>query len=367
MLNRMSHAVAVVAICAAIALLPAPATAQVLYGSLVGNVTDASGAAVPQAAIKVTQVETNQSRDAHSNESGAYSFPTIPGGTYTVAVVKTGFQMFTQRNVSVSTNSVVRVDVALAVGQLVESVEVNAQASHLQTDRADVRGEVSAKEFENIPIPVGRNYEQLLVTVPGFNPPRRGGSSITNPSKALTFDVNGTSQTSVGVRIDGASAVGNWMATNGVYTPSLEAVETVNVVTSSFDAEQGMAGGASVNVTTKSGTNTLHGSLFEYHNDQKLNSRPYFLPAGQQQPKRILNQFGGTIGGAIKKDKLFYFASYEARTKGNWPVDMRPCRGLRCGTGTCRLPLAASMILLREIRPARAGRYSRAILFRKHG
>jgi hypothetical protein len=313
MFKRMSRAIAVLAMCAAIALLPADATAQVLYGSLVGNVTDQSGAAVPQANIKITQAQTNQSREAQSNESGAYSFPTIPGGTYTIAIVKPGFQTFTQRNVLVSTNSVVRVDVGLTVGQVAESIEVTEQAGpRLQTDRADVRGEVGVKEFENAPIPPGRNYEQLLVTVPGFNPPRRGGSSITNPSKALTFDVNGTSQTSVGVRIDGASAVGNWMATNAVYTPSLEAVETVNVVTSSFDAEQGIAGGASINVRTKSGTNALHGSLFEYHNDNALNSRTYFLPANQNKPKRIMNQFGGTVGGPIKKDKIFYFLSYEA-------------------------------------------------------
>ena len=295
-----------------VAVCCAPASAQVLYGSIIGNVTDPSGAAVPQATVKITQQQTNFSRQLETNEAGGYSFAAVLGGTYTVQVAKPAFRSYERKEVSVSTNSIVRVDVVLIVGEVTQQIDVSGEAPALQTDRADVRSELGTDAFENAPIPPGRNYQQLFVALPGFSPATRGGSSVTNPSKALTFNVNGGQRTSTGMRIDGASAVGNWMAETSTYAPSLEAVETVNAVTSSFDAENGIAGGASINVTTKSGTNELHGSIFEFHNDNALNARPYFLPAGQQKPKRILNQFGGSLGGPIIKNQLFYFVSYEA-------------------------------------------------------
>jgi hypothetical protein len=294
-------------------LMNSTARAQVLYGSLVGNVTDSSGAAVPLAKVSITHQQTNLTRETQTNDSGVYTFSTIPGGTYNVVIAKEGFQAIERRDVAVTTNSVVRVDVGLTVGLVTQKIEVSASAAALlQTDRAEVRSELADRAFESIPLPPGRNFQQLFVSLPGFSPANRGGSSVTNPSKALAFDVNGGLWTSVGMRIDGASAVGNWMAENATYAPSLEAVETVNAVTGSFDAEQGMAGAASINVTTKSGTNNIHGALFEFHNDNALNARPYFLPVGQQKPKRIMNQFGGVVGGPIKKDRLFYFVSYEA-------------------------------------------------------
>jgi hypothetical protein len=296
----------------ALATVTSPAAAQVLYGSLVGNVTDSSGAAVPSAKVKLTQQQTNLMREVETNELGAFSASTLPAGTYNVTVSKEAFRSAERRDIVISTNSVVRVDFALTVGEITQTIDVTTSAPLLQTDRADVRSELGAESFENAPIPPGRNYQQLFVTLPGFSPATRGGSSVTNPSKALTFNVNGGQRTSTGMRIDGASAVGNWMAETSTYAPSIEAVETVNAVTSSFDAENGIAGGASINVTTKSGTNQVHGALFEFHNDNTLNARPYFLPANQQKPKRILNQFGGAIGGPIIKNKLFYFVSYEA-------------------------------------------------------
>src|SRR5262245_13718401 len=298
---------------AALFWLVSSANSQVLYGSLVGNVTDSSGAAVPGAKVKITQQQTNLTREVETNELGVYSFATIPSGTYQVSVTKTAFRSYERADISVSTNSIVRVDVSLVVGDMTQRVEVTgASAPLLQTDRAEVRSELTSESFDNAPIPPGRNYQQLFVTLPGFSPATRGGSSVTNPSKALTFNVNGGQRTSTGMRIDGASAVGNWMAESSTYAPSIEAVETVNAVSSSFDAENGIAGGASINVTTKSGTNELHGALFEFHNDNALNARPYFLPGNQQKPKRIMNQFGGALGGPILKNRLFYFVSYEA-------------------------------------------------------
>jgi hypothetical protein len=147
--------------------------------------------------------------------------------------------------------------------------------------------------------------------LPGFTPPANAHSIPTNPTRALTYNVNGASNSSNNVRIDGASSTNIWLPHITAYVPALESIEVVNVVSNSFDAEQGLAGGAAVNVQIKSGTNEVHGSGFWYHHDNKTKARPFFFPAGERNPKMVYNQFGGTIGGPIKKDKLFYFASYE--------------------------------------------------------
>jgi hypothetical protein len=135
----------------------------------------------------------------------------------------------------------------------------------------------------------------------------------------MNFWVNGTNSMTKNTRIDGASQTNIWLPDSTAYIPSLEAIDAVNVVTNSFDGEQGLAGGVAINVVIKSGSNQLHGSAFEYHNDTHTKAKPVLLPAGQKTPQNLYNQFGGTVGGAIIKDKLFYFASYEGtyyRTHG---------------------------------------------------
>ncbi|MEJ7606817.1 MAG: hypothetical protein WKF37_11250 [Bryobacteraceae bacterium] len=174
-----------------------------------------------------------------------------------------------------------------------------------------MRSEITSKTLENLPVPPGRNYQQLFRTLPGFSPPGNAHSIPSNPSRALTFNVNGSSRSSNNTRIDGATSTNVQLPWVSAYVPALESIETVNVVTNSFDAEQGLAGGAAINVQTKSGTNQIHGSAFEYHTNQQLKAKPFFLPQGQGKPKLVNNQFGGTIGGPIRKDKLFYFLSYE--------------------------------------------------------
>ncbi len=285
--------------------------AQVLYGSIVGNVTDPSDAPVPAATVTITSLETNQSRQAATNEAGVYDFPTIPSGTYAIKVAKNGFRTFTKSNVAVTINSVTRVDVMLQLGAITETVQVVAEAATLQTDRSEVRAEVTSRTLENVPVPPGRNYQQLFKTIPGFTPPGNAHSVPSNPSRSLQYNVNGTSSSSNDVRVDGASQYNVWLPHVTAYVPALESIETVNVVTNSFDAEQGLAGGSTINVQIKSGANTVHGSAFVFHNDSALKARPYFLPAGERNPKDIFNQFGGTLGGPIRRDRLFYFASYE--------------------------------------------------------
>jgi hypothetical protein len=289
--------------------------AQVLYGSIVGNVTDKSNAVVAGATVKITHKATNQTRETAANSEGSFNFPTVQTGTYEITVSKVGFKTYTRSNIEVTLNSVTRIDISLEVGEVSETVSVTAEAALLQTDRAEVRSELTSQKLLNLPIPSGRNYQQLFRTLPGITPPENAHSIPTNPSRAMTYNVNGTNQSSNNVRIDGASQYNLFLPHVTAYVPALESIETVNVVTNNFDAEQGLAGGAAINVQIKSGTNNLHGSAFEYHDNHLTKARPWALTpingVPQDKPKRVYNQFGGTIGGPILKDKLFYFVSFE--------------------------------------------------------
>ncbi len=297
------------------ALWPSRAEAQVLYGSIVGNVTDPTQAAIPGAKVVITHLGTNLSRDTVTNEAGSYTFTTVQAGTYTLRVSVQGFKEFVRSAIGVSPNDVTRANVALEVGAVAERIEVTAQTAVLQADRAEVRAELPRDVLQNVPLPPGRNYEYLLGTIPGFTPPVSSKAVPSSPSRSLNYNVNGTSRNTNNTRIDGAMQTNIWLPDGQAYIPALESIASINIVTNSFDAEQSFAGGAAINVQVKSGTNTLHGSAFEYHNDNALKAKPVLLPRGERNPKAIFNQFGGTVGGPIKKDKIFYFLSYEGTTE----------------------------------------------------
>jgi hypothetical protein len=300
-----------VSVCLCVVAVAPRVEAQVLYGTLVGNVSDATQAAIPGASVRIVNTGTGQEWKLTTSQLGGYSVSTVPPGTYIVTVSTEGFRTFAKRDVVVAANATVRVNVMLELGQVAESIEVSAQAIALQTDTMDVRDEIPASDIQNIPVPVTRNYQSLLVTVPGISPPRNAHSISANPSRSLALNANGTTAQSVAVRVDGATTWNSWLPHVAGYVPALEAIETVNVQTSSYEAELGYAGGAAVNVQIKSGTNEFHGSGFWFHNNQHLKARPYFLPADRDKEKRILNQYGGTFGGPIKKNRLFFFGSYE--------------------------------------------------------
>jgi hypothetical protein len=296
----------------AAALAAEPIHAQGLYGSLLSNVIDPSPASVPGAKVKITHVATNRVRETQTNTDGSYTFPAIPPGAYEIEISREGFQTFTQRNIPVTINSTVRVDASLVLGAATESVDVTGQTALLHTEGAEVRSEFTTNSLTNLPLPPGRNYELLFTTIPGFTPPANWGPLPVNPSRVTTSTVNGASHNAVSLTIDGASARSVWMRAIAAFAPALEAIETVNVVTGSMDAQQGFAGSASISVNIKSGTNNVHGTVYEYHTNNNLTARALFLPANQNKPKFIQNQFGGTLGGPIKRNKLFYFLSWEA-------------------------------------------------------
>ena len=292
-------------------LASVPADGQVLYGTLVVDVRDDSGASVPGADVTLLQTETNWSRHGTSGESGLATFATVPPGTFTVTVSLSGFKESVTTGVAVAQNDVTRVSTMLIVGALTDAITVRAERDVLQTDRADVRTEIPTQQLSNLPVPVGRNYQNLFVMIPGVSPPQNMHSVAVNPARGLVFSSGGTTQNANAIRIEGAISNNLWLPHVAAYIPALEAIETVSVVTGSFDADDGLAGGMAANVRIKSGTNVLHGSAFGYHYDERLKARPYFLPAGNTKPKTRQNQFGGTAGGPIVRNKAFFFASYE--------------------------------------------------------
>ncbi len=291
---------------------PRTGSAQILYGSVVGSVSDESGASIPGAKVDVKNKVTGAIRTATTNQSGGFSVPTLQSGDYTIQVTRDGFRSTANDSISVTPNNVTRADFRLTVGQVSETVVVESTAAALQTDRAEVKTEMTSETLTELPVSGQRNYQSLFVTIPGIAPPATPHSVPSNPSRALSWQTNGNNTASNNTRIDGASATNVWLPHIASYVPALESIESVNVVTNSFDAEQGLAGGASVNVSIRSGTNDLHGAAFHYHMGSWSQARNFFLPSNQDIPKYVYNQYGGRLGGPIKKNRLFYFVSWEA-------------------------------------------------------
>jgi hypothetical protein len=313
LLTRFAAAGPVLALTLLLFVCSQRGSAQVLFGSIVGNVTDASGAAISGATAKITEASTGESRTVQTNEAGVYNLTTLPGGTYRIEITKTGFRGFLTSNVLLNQNNVVRVDAQLEVGEQSVKVEVTAEAAALQTDRADVHAEIGTQQLENLPQPT-RAYEGLVQLVPGSTPPTgQLGGGTNNPSKSMEFAFNGTGISGADVRIEGVSAMNPWQQYQTTFVPSIEAIQNVNVATNATDAEQGLAGGASVNVMLKSGSNQTHGAAYGYNIDSYFQANNFFSNAsGVSKPGHLVdNNDGGFIGGHIIRNKLFYFGSYE--------------------------------------------------------
>ena len=182
-----------------------PLTAQTLYGSVVGNITDPSSAAVPGAIVTLVNTETGFNRKVTAGDGGAYSVPDLQAGRYDVSIVAPSFANFTQQGVTVSNNVVVRVDVQLQLAGTSQNVTVVGSAAVLQTDRADVHTDLGTKQFQDLPVSGGRVYQSLFKLIPGFTPPRSQNSLVSNGGEDLVAEVNGTTKSTNNTRIDGAS------------------------------------------------------------------------------------------------------------------------------------------------------------------
>jgi hypothetical protein len=295
----------------AVFALCSPAYSQVVYGSVVGSVTDPSGAVIPNATVTLTNNDTGIARSAKTDEGGRYSFVNVLPGKYTVKAEATGFRTLTRPDLDVNPAEVARFDVKLEVGQMTEQVTVEANAVQLQTDKADTHSVIETKQIQDLPLAAYRNYQELINLVPGATPAAFQNSITDTPQRALQTHINGgNAQTNI-TRIDGAESVNVWLPHHVGYVAPAETIDVVNVTTASADAEQGLAGSSAITVITKSGTNEIHGSAFEYHDDQHLKARNFFQPANTVKPLSIYNDFGGSLGGPIKKNKLFYFVAYD--------------------------------------------------------
>ncbi len=328
-----------------------PSHAQVLYGSLTGNVTDPSGAVVPGARVEAVNVATGVKRETTADSSGIYNVPDLPPGTYKVTVSAPNFGGVATEGVLVAANTVRRVDAQLKLAQQTESVTVTGAAPALQTDKADVHTDLTSQQIQDLPTAgsQGRNFQSLLRTIPGAGLTAETNSLAGNPQRAINTNINGQSNQGVNTRIDGAQDAYPWLPANAAYVPPANAIQTVNVVTNSFDAEQGMAGGAAVNVQIKSGTNNFHGDVHEFYTNQHFQTRNYFQTDLTRFPKNLnanlQNQYGGTLGGPIIKDKLFFFADYERTTqsqKAGPDTRLLPTPAMSTGDFTSWLPTVGS-------------------------
>src|SRR5947208_12696218 len=308
------------------------ANAQVLFGSASGTITDQSGAAVPKAHVSSVNKATGVRKETDADASGFYRLTDLQPGLYDITVTAGGFKPLTQTSVTVAANVVTNTNFNLQVGSVSEQVTVEAQGVTLQTEKTDVHTEIPAKAIQEMPLNQYRNYQTLINLVPGATPGQFQNAIADTPERALSTNINGTNRNNNNTRVDGAADVFVWLPHHTVYVPPAETIQEVNISTNNFDPEQGMTRGAAVTVITKSGTNQFHGVLFEYHQDQVLRARQYFeTPSvSPRKGKSILNDFGGTFGGPIKKDKLFFFGSYD----GTYERDNR-------STGLVTVPTAA--------------------------
>ena len=292
----------------------APAAAQTLYGTVVGVAEDASGGVVPNVKITLSNPATGVAYEAESDASGQYTIPNVQPGVYDVKATMTGFKTQTRSGLNVTPNTVSRANLRMEVGAISDQITVQAEAATLQTDKADTHTEITSALVRAMPLPGYRNYQSLINLVPGATPAAFQNSVTDTPGRSLRTNINGTNANNNVTRIDGAASVNLWLPHHTGYVMPQEMLETVNVTTSAGDAEQGMAGGASITLVTKSGTNNMHGSAFWFHDNQHLKARNFFsYGAGGTviKPVGIYNNFGGTIGGPIKKNKLFFFYSYD--------------------------------------------------------
>jgi Carboxypeptidase regulatory-like domain/TonB-dependent Receptor Plug Domain len=293
--------------------------AQTFRGTVLGTVTDSSGAVVPGATVKVRNADTGLERSTQTSADGTYSAPELPFGKYTVTVSQSGFQTSVTSNVAVDVASDRRVDVVLKPGEVAEAVEVTGEVPQVDTTNAELGGILTSQTIENIPVN-GRDYTKLIYLNPGVagSPDQISDS----PGSFGEFSMNGSRGRSNNYLLDGTDmndGYRNDPAINeaGVFgDPAtilpIDAVGELHVL-SNYEAEYGRNSGAIVNIVTKSGTNLWHGSALEYYRSGAFGARNYFNFVGQPKNPFTNNQFGGSLGGPIVKDKAFFFFDYEGQ------------------------------------------------------
>jgi hypothetical protein len=289
------------------------ASAQSTTADITGTVTDATGASLPHATVTLTNLGTKEVRTAQTTDAGDYTFTQLGPGTYSIQVSQSGFKSFVIPNIALSASDRARENAKLEVGTEGQTVEVTGQAPALQTDSSVLTTVVTQKATQDLPLN-GRNYVNLAQLAPGANEgPPNGLSSGGRPDdRRLTsgISINGQSDTINDWMIDGLDNNERIIGTTGI-RPSIEAISEINIQSNTYTAEVGRTAGGVINIITKSGTNSFHGSAYEYFRNDVLNTYPFQFGANNRKPELRQNQFGGSIGGPIIHDKLFFFGDYE--------------------------------------------------------
>src|SRR5437868_5086683 len=285
------------------------AFAQIQNGQFTGTVTDPSGAAIANAKVTVTNVGTDLSVTTTTNSTGLYVAKELPVGTYRISAEAQGFKSITNTNLTLNAGNIERVDFKMQLGQTREVVEVSGEAAIVQTDDSKLANTVTSTQVANLPLN-GRNIYDLMLLSPGAVNNGVGGDRGKTAEAGPTTIVNGTRQNFNGFLINGVSNKDLSGGPNN--TPIEDSIQEFQQLTLNMSAQYGNSAGSITNLITKGGTNTFHGSAWQFNRNDVFDANDYFLNHnGVAKPPLHFNQFGGTIGGPIVKDKLFFFASYQ--------------------------------------------------------
>src|SRR5215510_14713378 len=306
----------VLAICIAMAVgMAAPVFGQAVSGTILGTVTDVTGAVRPNAKVTVVNEGTGLSRTMTANGSGAYVFPSLPTGRYTVMAEVDGFKTLALSNIELGVDQRAKVDLKLETGAISETMTVVGESPLLQTSSSELGTTVTNQQIEALPLN-GRNFVNLTRTVPGV---LRGipGANIDGAGSlawraSASFSANGQRPRDNNFMLDGVDNNETWLQTVVIF-PSVDSLDEFKLQTSTYSAEFGRSLGGVVNLQIKSGTNNLRGSAFEFMRNDALDANDFFNNrAGRAKPEFKQNQFGGTLGGPVFKNKSFFFGSYQA-------------------------------------------------------
>ena len=285
---------------------------QTSGGSILGTVTDDSGARVPGVAVTIRNVATGITRSVQSDATGRYRAPNLDPGLYEVRAELTGFRTAVRQGIQVTVAAEVVADLSLQVGTVTEQVVVTSEAPLIETTSAALSGLVDDKKIRDLPLN-GRSFEQLAFLQPGVTPYYRGNATrATDQGEGTKFSVSGSRVDSNSFLLDGTNIADQSNATPGSAAGQLLGVEMLQefrILTGNYSAEYGRYSGGIITAASKAGTNQLHGNLFYFHRNDNLDARDFFE---QQKGEFKRNQFGGTIGGPILRDRTFFFGGYEA-------------------------------------------------------
>src|SRR5258706_8419485 len=285
--------------------LARPAAAQDNTATITGQAIDPSGAGIPGAAVSARNVQTGLERQTVTGETGNYTIPLLPVGAYELSAVKDGFKKNVQSGIVLQVDQRARVDIQLQVGAASESIQVTAEVPLTQTETSSVGAVIDNQKVVEMPLN-GRQFYSLALLVPGVAPPAQG--SIL--SFRGGFNVAGSSELNNNFTLNGLEN-NDQLLSAPAFRPSVDAIQEFKILTGVFPAEYGRNSGSQVIVTTKAGGNAFHGTVFEFLRNQVTDAKNYFTPSNIANPSFRRNQFGGTLGGPIIRNKTFFFASYE--------------------------------------------------------